>query len=87
MIFGEVKIIDEKQYVNIDLLIELQKKITKAVGVAEQYAQIDGGHHKMWVIDQMLRELLGNDYNKWLEKYNYDSRENDYEEWNYGIAP
>ena len=60
MIFGEVKIIDEKQYVNIDLLIELQKKITKAVGVAEQYAQIDGGHHKMWVIDQMLRELQRN---------------------------
>ena len=81
------EVIDGEQYVKIDFLIEMQKQITKAVGIAEQYAQIDGEHHKMWVIDQMLRELLGNNYNKWLEKYNYDSRENDYEEWNCGIAP
>ena len=35
-----------------------KEKIHKAVKIAWQYAQYDGSHHKMWVIDQMVRALL-----------------------------
>ena len=29
------------------------------VELAARYGSIDGGHHKMWVIDQMVRALTG----------------------------
>lgn len=62
---------------------DLQQRIDKAIGLAYQYAQIDGNHHKMWVIDQMVRELLEKDYNKWVENYEDDG---DYS-WDTGINP
>lgn len=58
-----------------------------AVEIARRYGGIDGAHHKMWVIDQMCRELLGDDYEAFVarcrdgddgpETYDYDP----------GIAP
>lgn len=36
-----------------------QNKINKALRFAHEYGQIDGGHHKLWVIDQMVRALHG----------------------------
>lgn len=35
------------------------EKIEKALDLAMQYGGIDGDHHKMWVIDQMIRVLTG----------------------------
>lgn len=63
----------------------LADRITAALDVAYEWAGVEGGHHQQWVIDQMIRELLGNqvNYNKWVANY-----ENDGEyEWNPGIAP
>ena len=64
-----------------------RRKIIKAVKLAAAYGQIDGGHHKAWVIDQMLRVLLGRDYKGFVvamrngedgpDSYSYDE----------GIAP
>ena len=34
-----------------------------------KYGQIDGGHHKQWVIDQTVRILLGNKINISLHKW------------------
>ncbi len=60
-----------------------QKKINKAIELAIQYGQVDGGHHKMWVIDQMLRVLTKEkDYTEIIEKYCEDGNE-----WDCGIAP
>jgi 3-methyladenine DNA glycosylase AlkC len=53
-------------------------RITAAVAVADQYAQTDGAHHKMWVIDQMLRRLLQDDYDAWVAAH---------PDWDAGIAP
>lgn len=33
--------------------------IAEALEFASAYGQTDGGHHKMWVIDQMVRALTG----------------------------
>lgn len=57
--------------------------IDRAVQLAYQYAQIDGGHHKMWVIDQMMRILLGSKYDNFVKEYEEDGEY----EWNIGIAP
>ena len=35
------------------------QRIAKALDFAANYAYIDGDHHKMWVIDQMVRALTG----------------------------
>jgi len=36
-----------------------KERIEKAIDFAVRYGGIDGGHHKMWVIDQMVRALTG----------------------------
>lgn len=36
-----------------------QPDVAGALKVAADYAYIDGEHHKMWVIDQMVRHLTG----------------------------
>lgn len=61
----------------------MEKRIEDALDLAWQYGQIDGGHHKMWVIDQMVRVLLGDEYEKWVQEYEGD----DEYEWDVGIAP
>lgn len=38
-----------------------QELIQKALDLAKAYGTCDGSHHKMWVIDQMVRILTGNE--------------------------
>ena len=56
-----------------------EKRIADAVKVAADHGQTDGAHHKAWVIDQMLRALLGTDYDAWVSSYP--------DEWDTGVAP
>jgi len=60
------------------------EKITAAVHIAEQFATRSGEQHKQWVIDQMLRQLLGEDYPAWVALRNADKAK---DEWNTGLAP
>lgn len=61
--------------------------VRAAVTMAVQYGSFDGEHHKMWVIDQMVRALTGKDYDALVAEarkgeegpYTYD--------WDTGIAP
>jgi len=57
--------------------------IGRAIAVAEQHGQTGGAHHKAWVIDQMVRELVGVDYSDWRAAYEQDGEY----EWDEGIAP
>ncbi len=43
-------------------LLRAKFKICQAVDVAIRYGGIDEAHHKAWVIDQVLRYLLGDEY-------------------------
>lgn len=66
----------------------LADRITGALDVAFEWAGVDGGHHQQWVIDQMIRELLGSEdnYRKWVDNYN-NADDGEAYEWNPGIAP
>lgn len=68
--------------------VELSARIESAAEVALCYGQIDGAHHKTWVIDQMLRRLLGSRYAAAIAKYEAadDDPDEDYE-WDCGCAP
>lgn len=63
------------------------ERIEQAIQIAMDYSQYDGSRHKMQVIDQTVRELLGNKYEEWVKKYcDGEDGPNTYE-WNIGIAP
>lgn len=59
-----------------------------AIAIALQYGGTDGAHHKMWVIDQMLRILLTEDAYKETIDNACDGEDgpNTYE-WDIGVAP
>ena len=66
----------------------MEERIKKALNIAWSYGQIDGSHHKMWVIDQMVRALCENEeeYANWVMTYETPDGE-DCWEWDMGIAP
>ena len=62
-------------------------RIADALIIAMQHGMVEGQHHKMWVIDQMVRALLGDDpsdYQKWVDGYLAESQGEDWEE---GVPP
>ena len=64
-----------------------EKVIVPALEVARRYGGTDEGHHKAWVIDQMVRALTGKDYEKWVrERKDGVAGLNTYS-WDEGIAP
>ncbi|MFZ2992628.1 MAG: hypothetical protein WA061_02825 [Microgenomates group bacterium] len=64
-----------------------KQRMINAIRIAIRYGQIDGGHHKAWVIDQMVRELSGDNYDEIIkESCDGEDGENTYD-WDCGIAP
>jgi hypothetical protein len=63
------------------------QKIKKALDIAASSGSINGDHHKMWVIDQMVRVLTGNEYIDWVCDVNDGEDGPDTYEWDEGIAP
>ncbi len=61
--------------------------IETTLSIASQYGQIDGAHHKSWVIDQMVRTLLGDEYAAWVADYKRGEDGPDTYSWDEGIAP
>jgi len=43
-----------------------EEKIKEALGLIDQYGGIDGEHHKIWVLDQVVRRLTGANYAEWV---------------------
>lgn len=70
---------------------EMEERIKKALEIAWQYGQIDGSHHRVWVIDQMVRVLCGSEkeYIAWVTNYEAPESDDpdDYYSWDTGIAP
>ena len=64
-----------------------KERIEKALGIAFQYGQTDGSHHRLWVIDQMVRTLCGDNYEEWVKTYQFDEDTKEEYEWDTGIAP
>lgn len=60
------------------------EKIQKAIVMIESFGDTDGAHHKQWLIDQLLRLLLGSEerYVRWRGNRTID----DYG-WDEGVAP
>jgi hypothetical protein len=51
---------------------------------------IDGGHHKQWLLDQILRTILGDGYDEWVHDYEFEETDdggNPGFEWDTGVPP
>jgi len=69
-------------------MIEDAAKISKAIAVAVSYGGVDGDHHKVWVIDQMVRALLTEAEYKACVSVACAGEDGPHTyEWNEGIAP
>ncbi len=64
----------------------MEEKIVVALYIAK-WGSIDGAHHKMWVIDQMVRALAGDEYDDWVKNYESGTDGPNTYEWNTGTAP
>lgn len=58
-----------------------------ALLILTAYGQIDGAHHKSWVIDQAVRALAGPYYEELITAYKSGEDGPDTYEWDEGIAP
>ena len=65
------------------------RRIAKALNVAGRFGGIDGDHHKAWVIDQMVRALLGSSaaYEAWVEDVQAGEDGPETYGWYEGVAP
>lgn len=64
-----------------------EERIQEALAMATRYANIDGAHHKMWTIDQMVRVLAGVHYREFVKQAcDGDEGPNTYE-WDIGTPP
>ena len=64
-----------------------KEKNNNVLGLIFEYGQTDGEHHKAWVIDQIVRIITENNYDKWVQHYEYDEETDEDYFWDIGIAP
>lgn len=77
-------------YVVMRLYQADQYKLKEVADFLLEYGDVDGAHHKQWVIDQALRLAAGDSYDRMISLYE-DEVDEDGEpfihEWDKGIAP
>lgn len=61
-------------------------KIKEATDFIFEWGGVDGGHHKQWVLDQVIR-ILHDDYDGWVKEFCDGEEGPDTYEWDEGIAP
>jgi hypothetical protein len=59
----------------------------KVLDMASEVGGIDGGHHKQWALDQIIRLLTGDGYDAWVERYEAGHDGPQTYLWDTGIAP
>lgn len=76
---------------DVDVLLyaldEAQNRQDQALEVIHRYGGIEGDHHRAWVIDQTVRTLTGDEYEKWVAEHcDGEDGPNTYD-WDVGIPP
>lgn len=80
--------------IEIDSMTIKTDKINRALNIIEQCGGIDGAHHKMWVMAQVTRRLMGSiegeatvEYLEWVKTMKNGKDGLDTYDWDEGIAP
>lgn len=80
------KAIDKLHESRRQAIEDVAERIEKAILLIKNYGGIDGGHHKQWVLDQVIKALV-DDYNKWITEYEDGEDGTKTYKWDVGIAP
>lgn len=62
-------------------------KERQVLEIINRWSGVDGSHHKQWVIDQIVRVLTGEGYQKWVEDWEDGEEGPETYKWDEGIAP
>ncbi len=62
------------------------EKVNKALDLIFEWGGIDGGHHKQWLLDQLV-QVLYDDYEEWVKSVEDGEDGPHTYEWDRGIAP
>ena len=64
-------------------------RVEQALREIRNHGGFDGGHHKQWVLDQVVRHLTGTPerYRQWVREYEDGEDGPHTYEWDEGIAP
>jgi hypothetical protein len=65
----------------------IEDRVQLAVDLIARYGQIDGAHHKTWVLDQVVRVLTGDRYEQVIADYCAGEYGPETYGWDEGIAP
>lgn len=68
-------------------MIDAIQRRDAAIELAVRYGQIDGAHHKLWVIDQIVRLLAGDEYDTIITQAKAGEHGPNTYRWDVGIAP
>lgn len=68
-------------------VIKSETRMQNAIDIAIRFGGIDGAHHKAWVIDQMVRALAGDHYERIVSEAKTGEDGPETYEWDEGIAP
>lgn len=63
------------------------QKLAAVLALIERHGGTDGGHHKQWVLDQIVRAIAGDDYPEWVRRYEAGEDGPQTYQWDTGIAP
>lgn len=64
-----------------------QAKLDKIQDLIEEFGEVDGDHHKKWLLDQIMRIIQGSNYRKWVRDYCKGEDGPHTYDWDIGIAP
>ncbi len=67
--------------------MEANEQVDKARELILEWGGIDGGHHKQWLLDQVLRVLTQNGYAEILIEWEKGDEGPHTYSWDVGIAP
>lgn len=64
----------------------MDSRVNDALDLIARYGGCDGGHHKQWVLDQIVR-VLARDYRAWVAEYEAGEDGPGTYEWDTGCPP
>jgi hypothetical protein len=75
---------------NVNIRLEptaLELAVERIVENVENFSDVDNAEQKQWLIDQIMRDLLGEGYEKWRDAFNAESEQLGVGPWSEGVMP
>lgn len=81
------KVVPENTEVVHESEADLLSRVQAALKMITRYGGVDGGHHKQWLLDYVVRLLTGDGYEAWVKDFCAGEEGPKTYEWNEGVAP